>query len=145
MDAETKSAVKSVETKMKETEQQIAEAKRIAASIPVLFQRLQSLRKTRALLIGDQAELASLESSGEASGKGMPRPGSVGHRAISIVSAVQKPVSLRDIHNQLGAQGVEITEGSLSGILSTYAKKGWIVRTSVGFYSAPPRPKEKHP
>jgi hypothetical protein len=136
MNAETKTAVRSVENKMKETEQQIAEAKRIAASIPVLFQRLESLRKTRALLIGDHTELASLESAGEAASKGEPRPGSVGHRAISIVSAVQKPVSLRDIYNQLRAQGVEITEGSLSGILSTYAKKGWIVRTSVGFYSA---------
>lgn len=138
MDTEMRNAVQAIDAKVQETEQLIVEAKHAAAMMPVLLRRLDSLRKTRALLTGDEAELASLENVGPAGVNGKPRHGSIGHRLTLILAAAGKPLEMRDIHRQLQSQDVEIGETSVAAILSTYVKRGWIARTGIGCYSTPP-------
>jgi hypothetical protein len=128
-----------LDAKIEEQERQIAEAKRVARTIPSLLKILQQLRSTRSLLIGESPEPTRVVTPHKRGGK--PVPGSIGDQAMAVLRKAPEPVYITDILAQLTSQGIAVEMGSLSGILAEYTRKGWIERVMTGYYRMPhPQP-----
>ena len=127
----------SLDEKIQEVERQIAAARQTAGTIPGLVKTLQHLKRTKSMLTGEPEEPITT-SRRERAGK--PSPGSIGDHAVKILREASAPMYIADIHGQLTSQGMTVEMGSLSGVLATYVKKGWVERVETGYYRAPHPP-----
>ena len=124
----------SLDEKIEEVERQIAVAKQVAGTIPALMKTLQHLKQTKSMLTGEPEE--SIGTPRRERG-GKPLAGSIGDHIIEVLRRAPAPMYIGDILSELTAQAVAVEMGSLSGILSGYAKKGWVERVETGYYRLP--------
>jgi len=134
-------AVKALDAKIAETERELERLQREAELLPVVSMNLQALRRSRAILAGENPDALPHESEaaegahiGRRASGGMV-PGSVGSLAVEILRAAGKPLNARELTERIRARGKKASMPTVVGALARYASKGILRRVGPSQYA----------
>lgn len=135
--------LKTLDAKITETERELERLKRAAELLPIVSTNLQALRRSRAILAGENPDGVTQDVKlGESLHvlDGAARPvvsGSVGVLAVEILKQTGKAMHARELTEGIRAKGRDVRFPTVVGALVRYVKAGQVRRTAPNTYALP--------
>jgi hypothetical protein len=131
-------AVKIIDAKIMETEKELEKLRRAAELLPVVSSDLMALRRTRALLLGEDPDTDLKPTPPPAMNGHHPTQGrgvSAAQAMMETIRAAGTPLHAKDITSTVNGRGFQITRATAEGQLARWVKEGKLVRTAPSTFA----------
>ena len=128
--------LKMLDAKITETERELERLQRAAELLPIVSTNLLALRRSRAILAGENPDGVTREARlGETVHAVVS--GSVGALAVGILTETGKAMHARELTERIRAKGKDVNLPTVVGALVRYVKAGQLRRTAPNTYALP--------
>lgn len=127
--------LRTLDAKITETQRELERLKRAAELLPIVSTNLQALQRSRAILAGENPDVATHTEGLLDTGRGMDGTravvsGSVGVLAVEILKESGKAMHAKKLTERIRAKGKDVNLPTVVGTLVRYVKTGQLRRTA---------------